>query len=74
MAGIQSKHAQRLKMLLSSLDAAAGVQDLTNTTLGLHRLKGQSNERWSMRVSKNWRLTFSVVNNRFDELDYEDYH
>ncbi len=73
-AGIQPKHAQRLRMLLASLEAASGLPDLTNGTFDLHRLKGQSNGRWSVRVNKNWRLTFSIVNHAFDELDYEDYH
>jgi len=61
-------------MLLMCLEAASGLPDLTSTTLSLHRLKGESNDRWSVRVNKNWRLTFSVVNTTFDELDYEDYH
>jgi proteic killer suppression protein len=42
--------------------------------LRLHPLKGDQAGRWSVRVSGNWRLTFSFNGKDADEVDLEDYH
>lgn len=41
-----------------------------------HRLKGEPKgaERWSLRVTGNWRLTFRIDGDRVFDLDFEDYH
>ncbi len=40
----------------------------------LHALKGRDQDRWSIRVDGNWRVTFEFVNGHARVLDYEDYH
>lgn len=42
--------------------------------LGLHPLKGDKKGRWAVKVSGNWRLTFSFVEKDVEKVDYEDYH
>ncbi|GAB5501017.1 MAG: hypothetical protein PsegKO_33280 [Pseudohongiellaceae bacterium] len=46
--------------------------------LYLHRLKGAqkggSFVRWSVRISANWRVTFSFQDRDVVAVDYEDYH
>lgn len=40
----------------------------------LHRLKGKNAERWSVRISGNWRLTFEFREGQAHVIDYEDCH
>jgi len=40
----------------------------------LHKLKGKKKTLWSIRVNKNWRLTFEFTDGDIYILDYEDYH
>jgi proteic killer suppression protein len=39
----------------------------------LHPLQGKQ-ERWSVRVNGNWRLTFEFDGVDVQIVDYEDYH
>lgn len=74
MAGIQSAHAKRLRMLLAALETAADIDDLDIPGFGLHPLKGRQQGRWSIKVSGNWRLTFEFRDGNAYGVDYEDYH
>ena len=74
VAGIQPNHAKRLRMLLAALDTAVNIQDMDIPGFRLHRLKGKDSERWSVRVSGNWRLTFEFRDGQAHVVDYEDYH
>ncbi|MBK6673356.1 MAG: type II toxin-antitoxin system RelE/ParE family toxin [Proteobacteria bacterium] len=73
-AGIQPKHAQRLRMLLAALDSSRNVEDMDVPGFRLHPLKGQEKGRWSVWVNGNWRLTFEFRDGQAYVLDYEDYH
>lgn len=73
-AGIQPKHAQRLRMLLIALDTAYVIGDMDVPGFNLHPLKGQGKGRWSVWVNGNWRLTFEYRDGHAYVLDYEDYH
>ncbi|MEY3137229.1 MAG: hypothetical protein RL580_961 [Pseudomonadota bacterium] len=74
VAGIQHRHADRLRMLLSAVDTAHIVGDIDIPGARLHPLKGQQKGRWSVWVSGNWRLTFEFREGHAYVLDYEDYH
>ena len=41
-----------------------------------HRLTGDRKGSWSLRVTRNWRISFVVdpVEGEIHDLDYEDYH
>jgi proteic killer suppression protein len=73
-AGIQPKHANRLRMLLAALDTAQSIDDMDVPGFNLHPLKGQGIERWSVWVNGNWRVTFEFRDGHACVLDYEDYH
>ena len=73
-AGIQPKHAARIRMLLTLLDSAAGPDDLGLPGLGLHPLKGQRKGEWAVTVQANWRLTFKFLEEGVELVNYEDYH
>ena len=73
-SGIQHNHAKRLRMQLAILDTAQKIDDVNISGFYLHQLKGQDKNRWLIRVSGNWRLTFEFRDNDVYVLDYEDYH
>jgi toxin HigB-1 len=74
LAGIQPKHAGRLRMLLAALDTAQTIRDLDVPGFRLHALKGEGRGRWSIWVNGNWRVTFEFRDAQAYVLDYEDYH
>ena len=73
-AGIQPKHAERLRRLLTALDVACRPEDMNAPGYELHQLKGDLVGHWSVRVSGNWRLTFAFEGEDAIEVDYQDYH
>ena len=73
-SGIQSKHAKRLRLQLTILEAAVRKDDLNRPGFNLHQLKGENKDRYAISVSGNWRLTFEFRDGDVYVLDYEDYH
>ncbi len=73
-AGIQAKHADRLRLQLAALDTAQVVEDMEVPGYRLHSLKGRAKNRWSIWVSGNWRLTFEFRDGNAYVMDYADYH
>ena len=74
VAGIQTHHAKRLRLLLAALDTAENIEDMALPGYKLHPLKGTLLGRWSITVNANWRMTFEFVDGNVYVLDYEDYH
>ena len=73
-SGIQPPHAERLRLILGRLSAATAPEDMGLPGLALHRLKGERKGTWAVKVSGNWRVTFTFVGKDADQVDYEDYH
>lgn len=73
-AGIQSSHANRLRLLLGRLNVAKEPRDMGLPGLNLHPLKGARQGTWAVRVSGNWRLTFRFEGRDVSDVNYEDYH
>ena len=74
VSGIQPKHAKRLRLQLGALTRAVKPGDMNVPGWRLHRLKGQSAERWPVWVDENWRLTFAFEGTDAVLVDYRDYH
>ena len=72
--GIQRKHADRLRLILGRLNAAADPRDLSLRGLDLHELQGARKGTWAVKVSGNWRITFKFAQKEAEHVDYEDYH
>ncbi|MDS3860855.1 type II toxin-antitoxin system RelE/ParE family toxin [Thermosynechococcaceae cyanobacterium BACA0444] len=72
--GIQAKHAKRIRMILARLNAATSPQDMNLPGLVLHELAGQRKGTWAVRVSGNWRITFTFDGVDASNVDLEDYH
>ena len=73
-AGIQARHASRLRLILGRLGTAVAPKDMNLPGLALHRLAGDRAGTWSVRVSGNWRITFRFVGRHVEVVNYEDYH
>jgi len=74
VAGIQPKHAKRLRMQLAAIDTAHSIADIDVPGFRLHSLRAGAQGRWSIWVNGNWRLTFEFREGDAYILDYEDYH
>jgi toxin HigB-1 len=72
--GIQAIHAKRIRLILARLNAATSPQDMNLPGLVLHELVGQRKETWAVRVSGNWRITFTFDAVDACEVNLEDYH
>ncbi len=72
--GIQTRHADRLRLILGALNAATSPSDMNLPGLGLHELQGSRKGTWAVTVSGNWRVTFGFVGKDAERVDYEDYH
>ena len=73
-AGIQSKHVNRLRLILGRLHAAISPKDMDLPGLKLHELTGGRKGIWSVRVDGNWRITSEFRGQDAYVVDYEDYH
>jgi len=67
-------HAERLNLILATLNAATAPSDMGLPGLWLHPLKGRRRGTWSVSVSGNWRVTFRFDGKAAVGVDYEDYH
>ena len=73
-AGIQPRHADRLRLILAHLQQARTLEDMNIPSLRLHELKGTRQDTWSVTVQANWRITFRFVEGDAEVVNYEDYH
>ena len=73
-AGVQAKHARRLRLILGRLNVAREPGDMGLPGLQLHPLKADRKGTWAVSVSGNWRVTFAFEGPDVVDVDYEDYH
>ena len=73
-AGIQTKHAKRLRLQLARLEMSSGPNDMNAPGWKLHPLQGELAGHWSIWVNGNWRLTFAFTDGDAELVDYRDYH
>lgn len=73
-AGIQPKHAEKLKNQLFLLNAAEGPEEMNVPGWDWHPLTRDLAGHWSVKVNGNWRLTFSFEGKDAILVDYQDYH
>jgi proteic killer suppression protein len=71
---LPSEMADRIREILTALDAAVTVDELNRPTFRLHPLKGQLKGFYSVTVRANWRIIFRFENSRAFDVDFVDYH
>jgi len=73
-AGIQPKHAKRLRLQLGRLDSSTSAADMNLPGWRWHPLVGDLAGHWAVWVDENYRLTFSFEAKDAVLVDYQDYH
>lgn len=71
---IKPDHAKRLAYILDVLDAAVNISDIDFPGSNLHKLEPKKENRWAVKVSGNWRVTFVFEDQNVFEVNYLDYH
>lgn len=69
---VQGASVGRLRRQLLTLDAAVSFEDMNLPGWYFHKLQGE--ERYSIRVTANFRLTFGWDKEDAIDVDLEDYH
>ena len=75
--GLQPAVVPKLRRILSFLQDMERKDELLSVPgWKAHRLVGDRKDVWSLRVTKNWRITFGIdrAAEEIVDLDYEDYH
>lgn len=72
--GIRPEHAARLESILDRLNAAGHVKDMNYPGSFFHRLSGEKEGQYAVKVSGNWRVFFEFVDGDAFAVDYADYH
>jgi len=73
-AGIQPRHAARLRLVLTALECARRPADMNAPGWRLHALHGSLQGFHSVTVSANWRVIFRFEGGNAYEVGYVDYH
>jgi proteic killer suppression protein len=71
---LKADQLNRLRLILSALNAAETVEDINQPTFRLHPLKGDRKGLWAVTVRANWRVTFRFVEGHAYDVDLEGYH
>lgn len=72
--GIPKEFEKRTRARLEVIDTAIIIDDIRIPGYDLHELKGDRQGTWSIKVSGNWRITFTFQDNNAYDIDLEDYH
>ncbi|TRL37318.1 peptidase [Methylosinus sporium] len=65
---------ERIRRILSFLDAADRAEDMDQPTFRLHTLKGELKGFWAGTVRANWRIVFRFQDGAAEDVDFIDYH
>ena len=67
-------YIQKIKMILTRLDAASNAEQLDQPGYNFHSLKGDLKGFYSVKVSGNWRIIFRFEEADAIDVDFVDYH
>jgi len=65
---------ERIRTILSTLDAAGASEDMNQPTFRLHALKGKLKGFHAVTVRANWRVVFKFERGDAFDVDFVDYH
>ena len=72
--GINSDMAARLIVILDALDVIEIAEEMDISGLYFHKLKGDRQGEFSVRVTGNWRITWRMDGQDVTDINLEDYH
>ncbi len=70
---IGADHIRKCVRILQLLEVAAQPEDMNIAGLRFHSLRGNP-QRWSVRVTGNYRISFGWSGENALNVDFEDYH
>ena len=73
-SGINAQYGERINRVLDRLDSAIDANDMNIAGFYFHALTGDKKGLYSVRVTGNWRITFSFENGDAHIVNLEDYH
>ena len=65
---------ERIRDILTALDAAVTIDGMSRPSFRLHPLKGNLKGYWSVTVRANWRVIFKFKGGKASDVDLIDYH
>ena len=73
---VDTLHNRKVRVVLTTLDGALSPTDMDLPGFGFHRPTGDQSGRYTVKVDKNWRITFGWSADGPDaiDVDYEDHH
>lgn len=71
---VGKKDLNDIRAILTALDSATVLDDCDLPGKRLHPLKEYTPWRWSLDVSRNWRITFEWDGTHASGVDFEDTH
>ena len=72
--GLNANWLARISRILRALDVATEPEEMNLPGYYFHGLSGKDTDRYSVRVSGNYRITFGWSDNDAIDIDLEDYH
>jgi len=71
---LPSGMVERIRDILTALDAAQTIKGMNSPSFRLHLLKGKLKGFWAVTVRANWQITFRFKDGRVLDVDFVDYH
>ena len=65
---------ERIRDILTALEAAETIEGLSRPSFRLHALKGELRGFWAVTVRANRRIIFRFANGKVSDVDFLDYH
>ncbi len=72
--GVRADHIAKIENILAVLNRARRPTDMDLPGFGLHPLKGDLKDFWSVTVRANWRIIFRFKDGDVYDVDLLDYH
>jgi toxin HigB-1 len=76
-SGLPAPAVEKIRNIVSFLLEMNDVSELRDVpSWRVHQLTGSRKGTWSIAVTRNWRITFSIDRKQGEivDLNYEDYH
>jgi proteic killer suppression protein len=71
---LPAEMVERIREILTALDAADSLEGLNRPSFRLHALKGRLKGVWAVTVRANWRIIFRFASGKALDVDFVDYH
>ena len=71
---LPAEMVERVREILTALDAAESLDGLNRPSFRLHPLKGRLKGFWAVTVRANWRIIFRFADGKIFDVDFVDYH